>query len=157
MQPPYNLFEREAETDILPYAKAHDLVALGYASLCRGLLTGKITETTTFKGDDLRTNNPKFKQDRRGQYLAAVAKLQILAEEKYGKSLVAFAERWLLDRGNNIALWGARRSENIVPVGDIVGWHIDDATLREIDDIRAETITDPVGPEFLAPPPAKAA
>jgi aryl-alcohol dehydrogenase-like predicted oxidoreductase len=132
-------------------------VALCYGSLCRGLLTGKITETTTFKGDDLRNNDPKFKQDRRGRYLAAVAKLQTLAEEKYGKSLIAFAERWLLDRGNNIALWGARRPEQLVPVGDIMGWHIDDATVREIDDILAETFTDPVGPEFMAPPPAKAA
>lgn len=36
-------------------------------------------------------------------------------------------------------------------------WHIDDATMREIDEILAETITDPVGPEFMAPPPAKSA
>ena len=157
LQPPYNLFEREAETDILPYTKTHELVALCYGSLCRGLLTGKITAETTFKVDDLRNDDPKFKPDRRGQYLAAVAKLQTLAEEKYGKSLLALAERWVLDRGNTIALWGARRPEQLAPVGDIMDWHIDNATMREIDEILAETITDPVGPEFMAPPPAKSA
>jgi aryl-alcohol dehydrogenase-like predicted oxidoreductase len=157
LQPPYNLFEREAETDILPYAKTHDLVALCYGSLCRGLLTGKITAGTAFTGDDLRNNDPKFKRDRRGQYLATVAKLQTLAEEKFGKSLIAFAERWVLDRGNNIALWGARRPEQLAPVDDIMGWHIDTTTMAEVDNILAGTITDPVGPEFMAPPRAKAA
>ena len=157
LQPPYNLFERAAETDILPYARTHDLVALCYGSLCRGLLTGKITADTTFKGDDLRNDDPKFKPDRRGQYLAAVAKLQTLAKMKYGKSLLAFAERWVLDRGNTIALWGARRPDQLAPVGDVMGWHIDATTMAEVDKILAETITDPVGPEFMAPPPAKAA
>jgi len=39
-----------------------------------------------------------------------------------------------------------------------MGWKIDDATMKEIDQILAETVTDPVGPEFMAPPPsAKAA
>ncbi|MGD8480840.1 MAG: general stress protein, partial [Methyloceanibacter sp.] len=70
---------------------------------------------------------------------------------------LAFAERWVLDRGNTTALWGARRPEQLAPVGDITDWHIDDTTMREIDEILAETITDPVGPEFMAPPPAKAA
>jgi aryl-alcohol dehydrogenase-like predicted oxidoreductase len=111
LQPPYNLFERDAETDILPYAKAHDLVALGYGSLCRGLLTGNITETTTFKGDDLRNNNPKFKQERRGQYLAAVAKLHTLAEEKYGsRSLhLPSAGCWI---GETISRFGAQGAQS---------------------------------------------
>ncbi|MEM9591823.1 MAG: aldo/keto reductase [Pseudomonadota bacterium] len=157
LQPPYNLFEREAESGILPYAKAHDLVVLCYGSLCRGLLTGKITADTTFKGDDLRNNDPKFQPDRRGHYLAAVEKLQSLAKERYGKPLLAFAERWVLDRGNTIALWGARRPEQLAPVADVMGWHIDEETMHEVDRILTETIKDPVGPEFMAPPRAQAA
>jgi aryl-alcohol dehydrogenase-like predicted oxidoreductase len=152
LQPPYNLFERGAETEILPYAKAHHLVTLCYGSLCRGLLTGKITTSTTFKGDDLRKDDPKFQPDRRGQYLAAAAKLEALAREKFGKSLLAFAVRWVLDRGNTIALWGARHPNQLKPIDDIMGWHIDDLTMGEVDGILQETIRDPVGPEFMAPP-----
>ena len=157
VQPPYNLFERGAEDEVLPYARTHGIVALTYGALCRGLLTGRMTEDTTFEGDDLRKMDPKFKQNRRGQYLAAVAKLQALAKEKFGKSVLALAVRWILDQGDTVALWGARRPAQLDTVPDVMGWHIDEATMREIDDILTETITDPVGPEFMAPPRTKAA
>jgi aryl-alcohol dehydrogenase-like predicted oxidoreductase len=154
IQPPYNLFEREIEAEILPYAEAHDLVVLAYGALCRGLLTGKITEQTEFKGDDLRNNDPKFKPPRRAQYLAAVAKLDALARERFGKTVLALAVRWILDRGKTIALWGARRPDQLDPVGEVMSWKIDAKTMADIDSILAETIKDKVGPEFMAPPPA---
>ena len=53
-QPPYNLFERDIDRDVLPYAKQHGLVALAYGALCRGLLAGRIGVETRFEGDDLR-------------------------------------------------------------------------------------------------------
>jgi aryl-alcohol dehydrogenase-like predicted oxidoreductase len=154
VQPPYNLFERNIEEDVLPYAKKHGIVVLAYGALCRGLLSGKIKADTTFEGDDLRNNDPKFQAPRRAQYLAAVEALETLAAERFGKSVLALAVRWILDRGDTIALWGARHPAQLDAVGDVVGWHIDDATMKEIDAILAEAITDPVGPEFMAPPPS---
>jgi hypothetical protein len=38
------------------------------------------------------------------------------------------------------------------PVGEVTGWWLDAPTKTEIDRILRETITDPVGPEFMAPP-----
>ena len=152
VQPPYNLFEREIEDRILPYAKRHNLVVLAYGALCRGLLSGRITAETTFDGDDLRNVDPKFQAERRGQYLAAVDRLQVLAEERFGKSVLALAIRWVLDQGDTIALWGARKTKQLDAVDSVLGWHIDAATMTEIDAILDETITDPVGPEFMAPP-----
>ncbi|WP_108682980.1 aldo/keto reductase [Methyloceanibacter sp. wino2] len=157
VQPPYNLFERGAEDAVLPYAKTHGIVALTYGALCRGLLSGRMTEDTTFEGDDLRKMDPKFQAARRGQYLAAVAALDALARKKFGKSVLALAVRWILDQGDTIALWGARRPAQLDAVPDIMGWHIDAETMAEIDRILDETITDPVGPEFMAPPRTKAA
>jgi len=158
IQPPYNLFERDIEDDVLPYAKKHGIVVLAYGALCRGLLAGKITAETKFEGDDLRNNDPKFQAPRRVQYLAAVDKLETLAKDKFGKSVLALAARWILDRGDTIALWGARKPSQLDAINDVMGWKIDDATMKEIDQILAETVTDPVGPEFMAPPPsAKAA
>jgi aryl-alcohol dehydrogenase-like predicted oxidoreductase len=157
IQPPYNLFERGIEDDVLPYAKKHDIVVLAYGALCRGLLSGKITAKTTFDGDDLRNNDPKFKAPRRAQYLAAVAKLDALAKDKFGKSVLALAVRWLLDRGDTIALWGARKPSQLDAIGDVMGWHIDNATMKEIDKILDETVKEPVGPEFMAPARTKTA
>ena len=152
VQPPYNLFEREREIDVLPYAERNGLTVLAYGALCRGLLTGKITAATRFAGDDLRKTDPKFRAPRLQQYLAAVAALDRLARERYGKDVLALAVRWLLDQGSIVALWGARRPDQLTPVKAVMGWSLDDAAMREIDAILTATIYDPVGPEFMAPP-----
>lgn len=157
IQPPYNLFERGAEDDVLPYARSHGIVALTYGALCRGLLSGRITADTTFEGDDLRKADPKFQADRRGQYLQAVAELDDLARKKFGKSVLALAVRWILDQGDTVALWGARRPSQLDPVPEIMGWHIDSGTMEEINGILERIVTNPVGPEFMAPPRSKVA
>jgi len=152
VQPPYNLFEREAEGDVLPYAAQHDIAVLCYGALCRGLLTGTITSATEFKGDDLRRNDPKFQEPRFAQYLAAVASLDRYARERYGLPVLALAVRWVLDQGDTIALWGARRAAQLDPVEDTMGWQLDDQAKKRIDEILLQTVKDPVGPEFMAPP-----
>ncbi|MBS0961102.1 MULTISPECIES: aldo/keto reductase [Acetobacter] len=151
LQPPYNLFERDIEKDILPYMVGHKLVGLGYGPLCRGLLAGKMTAETTFPATDLRSGDPKFQAPRFKQYLAAVEQLRALAD-KHGKSVMVLAIRWVLDQGPLIALWGARKPAQIEGVADVFGWHLSEADRAEIDRILKTTITDPVGPEFMAPP-----
>ena len=58
----------------------------------------------------------------------------------------------MLDQGVTTALWGARRPEQLQPVDQIAGWRLDAAARTEIDRILGETITNPIGPEFMAPP-----
>jgi aryl-alcohol dehydrogenase-like predicted oxidoreductase len=152
VQPPYNLFEREAESGVLPYAAQHGIAVLCYGALCRGLLTGTITRATQFKGDDLRRYDPKFQEPRFSQYLAAVTSLDGYASERYRLGVLALAVRWVLDQGDTIALWGARRPAQLDPVEDTMGWEIDERAKRRIEGILLETVKDPVGPEFMAPP-----
>jgi aryl-alcohol dehydrogenase-like predicted oxidoreductase len=157
-QPPYNLFERSIEQDVLPYCRDRNIALLAYGSLCRGLLSGSMTDKTRFGGDDLRRTDPKFRPPRFEQYLDAVAKLNAFASEHYGKRVIHLAARWVLDRNNkNIALWGARRPEQLAAIRGVVGWRIDDAAMAEIDQILKRTVRDPVGPEFMAPPDRLAA
>ena len=151
-QPPYNLFERAIDADVLPHAKNAGLTVLAYGALCRGLLSGKITADTHFDGDDLRRNDPKFQPPRFQQYLAAVAELERLAHTRFGKTPLALAVRWILDQGPTIALWGARRAHQVDGLEDVFGWSLDAEAKREIDAILARNIPDPVGPEFMAPP-----
>ena len=152
VQPPYNLFEREIDADVLPYAKRTALTVLSYGALCRGLLSGRMTADTKFDGDDLRKVDPKFQGQRFRQYLAAVDQLKKLAQERFGKSVLALAVRWVLDQGPTIALWGARNPSQIDPIAEIDGWHIDATSEAEIDAILKRCITDPVSPSFMAPP-----
>ncbi len=152
LQPPYNLFERGIEAEILPYCRKHSIATLGYGALCRGLLSGRMRADTKFSGDDLRLKDPKFQPDRFPQYLAAVDRLDRFARERYGTHVIDLAVRWVLDQGITTALWGARHPDQLIPVEAAMGWSLDAAARAEIDRILAETIKNPVGPEFMAPP-----
>jgi aryl-alcohol dehydrogenase-like predicted oxidoreductase len=157
-QPPYNLFERAIEQDVLPYCRDNNIVVLAYGALCRGLLSGSMTKQTQFGGDDLRKSDPKFQAPRFAQYLEAVQRLDRFAQENYGKRVIHLALRWILDRQDStIALWGARRPDQLTPVGELMGWRIDHSALAAVDRILSETIVNPVGPEFMAPPDRLAA
>jgi aryl-alcohol dehydrogenase-like predicted oxidoreductase len=150
-QPPYNLFERGIEVDLLPYCQENGIAMLGYGALCRGLLSGRMRADTIFDGDDLRRNDPKFINAQFAQYLAAVARLDGLAQ-RFGQHVIHLAVRWMLDQGVTTALWGARHPDQLQSVDEVVGWSLDPSAKAEIDLILREIITDPVGPEFMAPP-----
>jgi aryl-alcohol dehydrogenase-like predicted oxidoreductase len=152
VQPPFNLFEREIEGKLLPYCNQTGLTTLAYGALCRGLLSGRMRPDSKFDGDDLRQSDPKFENPRYSQYLAAVQRLDWLAHDRFGKRVIHLAVRWILDQGASVALWGARRPDQLQPVDDVMGWSLDPATRSEIERITRELISDPVGPEFMAPP-----
>ena len=151
-QPPYNIFERQIEGEGKEYCHDHNIALMTYGALCRGLLSGKMSKNREFKGDDLRQYDPKFQGKRFDQYLAAAAKLEELAKDRFNKGLLPLAVRWVLDQGVEIALWGGRTPNQMKPVRDVVGWNLNGAAKKEIDKILKETIKDPVGPEFMAPP-----
>jgi aryl-alcohol dehydrogenase-like predicted oxidoreductase len=152
LQAPYNLFEREIESQLLPYCRENKITTLGYGALCRGLLSERMRPNTTFDGDDLRRADPKFQAPRFAQYLDAVQKLDELAKERFGKRVIQLAVRWMLDMGITTALWGARHPAQLQPVDAVAGWSLDADTKVAIDRILRETIINPVGPEFMAPP-----
>jgi aryl-alcohol dehydrogenase-like predicted oxidoreductase len=152
VQPPYNLFEREIEAELLPYCLRSGLATLTYGALCRALLSGKLQEDTHFEGDDLRLTDPKFQPPRYAQYLIAVRRLDQFVRQRFGKRVIHLAVRWLLDQGATAALWGARHPGQLQPIDEVFGWSLDAAAMSEIGRILRESITDPVGPEFMAPP-----
>jgi aryl-alcohol dehydrogenase-like predicted oxidoreductase len=152
-QPPYNMFERAIETSVLPCCRDANITTITYGALCRGLLSGRMSASTHFSGDDLRRSDPKFQSPRLREYTAAVEKLDRFAQANYDKRVIHLALRWLLDRpGVGIALWGARRPDQLRPLADVMGWRIDADAMIEIDRILETSIADPIGPEFMAPP-----
>ena len=153
VQPPYNLFEREIEAELMPYCGQSRLATLTYGALCRGLLSGKLREDAHFEGDDLRLTDPKFQPPRFAQYLTAVRRLDQFASDNDHKRVIHLAVRWILDQGATTALWGARHPGQLLPIDEVFDWSLDAAAKAEIDRILRESIADPVGPEFMAPPP----
>jgi len=152
LQSPYNLFERDIEAQILPYCRAHDIATFGYGALCRGLLSGRMRSDTRFDGDDLRRIDPKFQPPRFAQYLDAVHRLEQLAQRRFRRRVIHLAVRWMLDQGISVALWGGRHPDQVEAVPGVAGWSLNDTDRQRIDRIVSTAITDPVGPEFMAPP-----
>ena len=112
-----------------------------------------MTAQTQFAGDDLRKHDPKFEAPRFAQYLRAIERLDRFAQANYGKRVIHLALRWVLDQQDRtVALWGARRPDQLASIADLSGWHIDTSAKAEIDRIVSETIVNAVGPEFMAPP-----
>lgn len=158
VQNPYNLFERQIDADVVPWARAHDTRLFAYGALCRGLLSGRMHADREFPGDDLRNNDPKFQQPRFNAYLSAVVALEAFANERYGKHVLELAIRWLLDQyPHAVALWGARTPAQLDAVANVPGWHLDEDARAEIGRIVERHVADPVGPEFMAPPSRAAA
>jgi diketogulonate reductase-like aldo/keto reductase len=52
--------------------------------------------------------------------------------------VIHLAIRWTLDAGITIALWGARHPNQLVPVDEVSGWHIDATAKAEIDSISCQ-------------------
>ncbi|MGH7256429.1 MAG: aldo/keto reductase [Nitrospirales bacterium] len=151
LQPPYNLFERGIEADILPFCRRRHIGTLIYSPLCRGLLSGKYRGTETFPAGDVRAMDPKFQPDRFPAYVTCVDQLKALAR-RGGRTVGQLAIRWCLEQpGVTVALCGARRPDQLNDHTGAVGWSLTTADLETIDRIVTETDAVKVGPEFMAP------
>lgn len=151
-QPPYSIFERAIDDGTLPYCREHSIAVLTYSSLCRSLLAGRLTRGMHFPEGDVRRVDPKFQPPRFEQYLRAVDGLDAFAREHFGKCVMELAVRWVLDRpGISSALWGAKRPEQLNAADGVFGWKLDEGAMAHIDAIVQESVTNPVGPEYLTP------
>lgn len=151
LQPPFNLFEREAEKELLPFCLESGVGTLVYGGLCRGLLSGKFTGDEQFPRGDLRRADPKFKPDRFKQYVKAVDEFRKIAA-RYHRTPAQFALRWALQQpGVTAVIAGARTAAQVEDNAGVSGWRIEPNDLQKIDDILARRIKTPVGPEFMMP------
>jgi len=57
----------------------------------------------------------------------------------------------MLDQGVSVALWGARRPDQLEASLGVADWSLNAADRDQIGKIVNTTVTDPVGPEFMAP------
>ncbi len=151
-QPPYNLFEREAEREVIPYCRENNIALLTYGALCRGLLSGKMDESWEFEKGDLRRNtDPKFQGETFKQHLEAVERLKKYASKHLGRKVLHLAVRWVLDKGVDSAIWGARNPGQVT-FDRVTGWKLTPAQLEEVEGIVEEAVEEPVSPAFMQPP-----
>ncbi|MEU4226717.1 aldo/keto reductase [Nonomuraea sp. NPDC026600] len=140
LQPPYHLFRRDIEETVLPYAAAHDIGVLVYGPLAHGLLSGRLTEFTTFDADDWRSKSPDFTGEAFGKNLAVVRRLEQAARE-WGIGLPQLSVAWTLaDPAVHVAIVGARRPAQLDGTTPAAGIRLSEADLRTIDAILAQAV-----------------
>lgn len=113
LQPPYHLFRRGIERDVLPYVRDNDIGTLVYSPLGSGLLTGTMDESTSFEDSDWRASASAFHGEQFRTNLAVVERLREFAATK-GVEVSQLAIAWVLAQdGIDVAIVGARSAKNI--------------------------------------------
>ena len=143
LQPPYSLFRRNIEQDILPYTQQHGIGVLAYGPLAHGLLAGAFTPQTSFAADDWRSKSEIFHGTIFQRNLAVVEQLKQLAEQE-GITVAQLAIAWVLAQpAIDVAIVGARNPEQLEQTALAGEIHLTQATLREIERIMREAV--PIG------------
>jgi Predicted oxidoreductases (related to aryl-alcohol dehydrogenases) len=140
LQPPYHLFRRDIEAEILPYAREHDIGVLVYGPLAHGLLSGTMSEETSLAEDDWRSRNPIFQGEEFRRHLEKVADLKRFAEE-LGTSVSQLAIAWTLaNPAVHVAIVGARREQHIEDAIRAADLELDASHLERIDEIMSGAV-----------------
>ena len=143
LQPPYHLFRRGIEDEILPYCRRHDIGTLVYSPLGSGLLTGTMSSDTRFESDDWRAQASAFTGETFRHNLKVVDRLRSFAADK-GCEVSQLAIAWALARdGVDVAIVGARSERNIERSLGAVDVALSDDEVAEIERIAADGV--PVG------------
>jgi aryl-alcohol dehydrogenase-like predicted oxidoreductase len=140
LQPPYDLFRRDIEREILPYCRARDIGVLVYGSLAHGMLTGALNERTEFGPGDWRASAPFFKGEEYRRNLAVVKELERFAQE-LGVSVSRLAIAWTLaNPAVQVTIVGARSREHIEDAVAAVELSLRQDELTRIDQITADAV-----------------
>jgi L-glyceraldehyde 3-phosphate reductase len=135
-QPRYNMFNRQIESDLFPVLKREHKAAVGFSSLCQGLLTDKYLNGIPDNSRAAKSTSPFLQPKQVKQTLKTVRALNEVAESR-GQTLAEMALAWNL-REPELAcvLVGASRPEQLLDNVKALN-HLDFTTdeLAEIDNI----------------------
>ena len=139
VQPPYHMFHRDIEAEVLPYTAAHGIGVLAYGPLAHGMLAGRMAADTTFPADDWRSHTPDFRGPRFASNLQVVEHLKELAQAR-GFPLAQLAVAWTTSNpAVDVAIVGAHRPAQLDGLAPAAALDLSEADRDEIDLILADS------------------
>jgi aryl-alcohol dehydrogenase-like predicted oxidoreductase len=136
VQPPFNMFNRRAAEDLLPYCQEFGIAVTVYSPLCKGLLSGRFGASSKFT--DLRASDPEFIGQRFQRNLAVVEQLRPIAANR-GVSLAQLVLNWTLRQsGVSVVLAGAKRPSQVTENVGAVAFALREEEVAAIDRVLAE-------------------
>lgn len=101
IQSRYNLIERDAEKELIPYAEKEGLSFIAWSPLAKGALTGKYSSASPPVFQDVRSGDPIFHINNLRQIDPLIEFLKKTGN-KYGKKPAQIALRWLVQYSSTI-------------------------------------------------------
>jgi len=140
LQPPYSMFRRDIEKDILPFCEKNNIGVIVYSPLQKGLLSGKFTpaKVAALPADDVRHNDTNFKSPLLDANLKIIDRLADVA--KRNRITVAqLAIGWTLrNSAVTAAIVGARRAGQISETAPAADVKLSSDDINEIEEILKE-------------------
>ncbi|OAS82485.1 MULTISPECIES: aldo/keto reductase [Metabacillus] len=133
LQGNYNLIQREAEQDFLPYTSANNISFIPFFPLASGLLAGKYNKAMTF--NDLRADMPHLKGEEFAKNLEKVELIRKIANSKEAE-VAHVVLAWYLTRDSiDVVIPGAKRAEQVLDNLKTLNVHLTDQEIHDIDSI----------------------
>lgn len=129
----YHLLQRDAEKELLPYVKEHNISFVPYFPLAAGLLAGKYNKDTRF--NDLRENMPHLQGEAFIQNLAKIEQVRKIADAK-GVEVAHVVLAWYLTNDAiDVMIPGAKRADQVLNNLKTLDVQLTAAEIKEIDQI----------------------
>ena len=136
LQPPYHMFRRDIEADVLAYTQMNDIGVLVYGPLGHGLLGGGLRADTPFAPEDWRAKSPLFQGESYERNLRRAAQLRELANQGLGITLAQLAIAWTLaNPAVDVAIVGTRDPDHVEEAMAAAEIDLDDEVMQRINRI----------------------
>ncbi len=136
----YHVMRRHMERAEMPWCREHHVGVLAYGPLAHGLLTGRMDESTTFPGNDWRSQSELFADDDFAKRISVVRCLQDIADQAGRPGGVAeLAVAWVLRRPEVVsAIVGAHDADQARGAAALIGAALTPDEEAAIDAVLAD-------------------
>ena len=138
VQLPYNMLQRDIESQTIPWCQENQVSVVVYWALMKGLLAGHLTSLDQLHEKDSRRNYPMYQGeewDRNQQFVETLR--EIAAENE--RSVTEIVVNWTIHQpGITVALCGARRRWQIEQSAAAMGWTLSEQHHQQIEQAITE-------------------
>ncbi|MFA6185852.1 MAG: aldo/keto reductase [Phycisphaerae bacterium] len=140
LQPPYSMFRRDIENEILPFCGKNNIGVIVYSPLQKGLLSGKFTpeKIAALPADDVRHIDSNFKPPLLDANIKVINRLTDIAKRNH-ITVAQLAIGWTLrNKEVTAAIVGARRAGQIGETAPAADVELSGDDINEIEELLKE-------------------
>ncbi len=107
----YSMLERDCEQEIFPYCLEHGIGVVPFSPVASGFLSGKVTESTKFTGDDVRKFVPQLSTENMRRNQPVLRILEEFANKKNATN-AQISLAWMLHKYPNVVPIPGSKNQN---------------------------------------------